>query len=63
MDINRNYAELMVSDTIRWSRNIYYTHVSGEAQERLLALEKLSDSHGFPLEEAEEEREVAKDEV
>ena len=44
LGIHRKYAELMaklmVSDTIRWSRDIYYTHVLGEPQERPRALEQ-----------------------
>ena len=44
LGIHKKYAELMaklmVSDTIRWSRDIYYTHVLGEPQERPRALEQ-----------------------
>ena len=68
LGIHRKYAELMaklmVSETIRWSRDIYYTHVLGEPQERPRALEQ-SNPHVTPeaVKEAAEAEEEVKEEV
>ena len=70
LGIHKKYAELMaklmVSETIRWSRDIYYTHVLGEPQERPRALEQ-SNPHVTPeavkeAAEAEEEEVPGEDE-